>query len=144
MSAAPEHTLVMTRRFKAPRERVFAAFTSVESMKLWMGPGTCSVVSGTADFREGGEYLLQMTTPHGDLGLRGSYRQITPPALLIYTWQWMDDEAPETLVTIELTAIGDETELRLTQTGFATSESQGNHNHGWNGSFIRLDALLAA
>ncbi len=142
MSTVP--TLNLTRRFKAPRERVFAAFTSVDSLQLWLGAEGCGVIGGRTDFRVGGEYLLQMTTPFGDSELRGSYREITPPSRLVYTWQWVGDDEPETVITIELEAIGDETELKLTHTGFATEESQGNHTKGWAGSFDKLDALLAA
>ncbi len=47
-------TLKLTRLFKAPRERVFAAFTSVESIPQWFGCGHVKVTSCTADFRVGG------------------------------------------------------------------------------------------
>lgn len=138
------HTLQLTRRFKAPRERVFAAFASLDALKLWLGPGECGVVSGELDFRIGGSYRLQMKTPMGDAELTGTYREITPPARLVYTWQWVEDGAPETVITVEFVETGGESELRLTHTGFASSESQGHHEHGWTGSFDKLDAQLSA
>jgi uncharacterized protein YndB with AHSA1/START domain len=139
-----DNTLTITRRFKASRERVFAAFASVEAMKLWLGPGPCGVVSGTSEFRVGGSYKLQMNTPHGPAELSGRYREIAPPSRLVFTWKWNDPDAPETVVTISLTAFGNETEMVLTHTGFTSGESKGNHNMGWAGSFEKLDVHLAA
>lgn len=144
MSDPATHTLHLTRRFKAPRERVFAAFASLDALKLWLGPGECGVVGGTLDFRVGGSYRLQMKTPMGDAELTGNYREITPPERLVYTWQWVEDGAPETVIIIEFIAVGSETELRLTHSGFAASDSQGRHEQGWNGSFDKLDAHLSA
>jgi uncharacterized protein YndB with AHSA1/START domain len=144
MPTTTANTLHLTHRFKAPREQVFAAFASLEALKLWLGPGECGVVSGKLDFRVGGSYLLQMKTPMGDAELTGTYREIKPPERLVYTWQWVEDDAPETEITVEFIAIGGETELRLTHTGFASGESQGRHEQGWTGSFDKLDVQLSA
>ena len=32
------NTLQLTRRFKAPRRRVFDAFSTFDALKLWLGP----------------------------------------------------------------------------------------------------------
>jgi len=141
--SAPD-SLTLTRRFKAPRERVFAAFTTIEAIGLWLGPESCGVTGGRMDFQVGGTYLYQMKTPHGDMELRGTYREISPPSRLVFTWQWVEDDAPLTTVTVDLTEVGEDTELTLTQTGFTSAESAGNHAHGWSGSFDRLDNFLAA
>jgi uncharacterized protein YndB with AHSA1/START domain len=142
MSQPHENTLTITRRFKAPRERVFAAFSSLEAMKCWLGPGPCGVVGGTLDFRVGGSYRMQLKTPGGDKELMGTYHEIDPPARLVFTWQWADGETVS-VITVQLTAVGAETELRLTQTGFASGESRDHHNVGWGGSFDKLDGSLA-
>ena len=143
MPSTTTNTLQITRRFKAPRERVFAAFASLDALKLWLGPEECGVLGGTLDFRVGGSYLLQMKTPMGDAELTGTYREIRPPERLVHTWQWVEDGVPETVITIELHAIGAETELRLTHSGFACADSKGRHEYGWTGSFDKLDAHLA-
>ena len=49
--------LKVTRLFKAPRERVFAAFTTAESMNQWFGCGG-KTTTCTTDFRVGGSYRL--------------------------------------------------------------------------------------
>ena len=58
-----EQTLKITRRIKAPRERVFAAFTNADSIRQWFGPGPVKVVECTADFRVGGSYRIKARSP---------------------------------------------------------------------------------
>ena len=142
MTTTAENTLSLTRRFKASRERVFAAFTTLDALQKWMGGGPCHVLGGTQDFRAGGQYFLRMHSHGGEAELRGTYREITPPSRLVYTWQWEGEDEPETLVTIDFIAIGEETELRLTHTGFATTESRDNHNNGWLGSMDKLETAI--
>ena len=144
------HSLSLTRQFHAPRERVFAAFTTYEALKLWLGPGECGIQRGEMDFRVGGTYRMEMKTPHGDLVLRGAWREIVPSERIVLTWQWFESvdgkdepDGPETLLTFEFTGVGNETEVRLTQIGLARAESLQGHEHGWSGSFDKLEALLS-
>lgn len=142
-----DNTLSMSRRFKAPRERVFAAFATLEAMTPWFGPAGCDVEGDSLDFRVGGTYRLRLKTPKGENIVSGSYREITPPEKLVFTWKWEDDEdweKFESVVTLEFHAHGNETELSLTQVGFPVPESRGNHEHGWAGTFDKLDAALGA
>jgi uncharacterized protein YndB with AHSA1/START domain len=144
MSPDARPTLHLTRRFKASREQVFAAFASLDALKLWLGPGECGIITGALDFRVGGSYRMEMRTPTGNALLGGTYREIASPERIVFTWHWLDDDdAPETIVTVELVTIGAETELRLTHSGFTADESRGHHEHGWNGSFDKLEAQLA-
>ena len=148
MPATDESNILrMTRRFRAARDRVFAAFTTFEAMSVWFGPATCKVTGGTLDFHEGGRYRIEVKTPNGEAIVGGVYREITAPEKLVFTWKWEDDEDwanTESVVTLEFRSDGDETELRLTQEGFPVPESRGNHEHGWSGCFDKLEAMLAA
>jgi uncharacterized protein YndB with AHSA1/START domain len=142
-----ESTLRMTRRFRVSRDFVFAAFTSHADMARWFGPAGCKVTGGGLDFREGGRYRIQVERPEGGAIVGGTYREISAPEKLVFTWQWEGDEDwanTESLVTIEFTVDGEETELRLTQVGFPFPESRGRHEHGWSGSFDKLEAMLAS
>ncbi len=140
-------TLLITRQFKAPRDRVFAAFSSAEAMRLWLGPGPCTVTSAALDFSVGGSYRFVICTPDGEFGVGGTYREIQPPEKLVFTWSWEDDPDwanLESVISIELHARDQETEIRFTQTGFPNIESGGRHEHGWSASFDKLDTVLAA
>lgn len=139
-------TLNVTRRFKAPRERVFTAFTTPEYMNQWFGCGG-KVSNCTTDLRQGGSYRLETRNPEsGEVFIvKGVYREVAPPARVVFTWTYEGDEdwaGCESLVSVEFFAHGEETELRLTQTGFPSAESRDNHNQGWGTCLDKIDALL--
>ena len=143
-----EQTLQVTRRFKAPRERVFAFFSSAESIQQWFGCGPPNVIECSADFRVGGSYRFSSYNPETAQGAVavGEYLEITPPSKIVHSWKWEDDEdwvGIESLVTFEFRAIGDETELHLTHTGFPSEDSCQKHTYGWNACVEKLEALLA-
>ena len=142
------NTLHVTRRFKAPRERVFAAFTSLEALAEWFGPPGRNCLGDSVDFRVGGSYRLRIRTPDGEeMMVGGTYREITPPSKLAFTWKWEDDEdwaKVESEITIEFRACENETEISLTQIGFPAVENRDRHSHGWKGCFDKLEAALAA
>ena len=146
MTITDNDTLELTRLFKAPRERVFAAFTTAESMNQWFGCGG-KVTTCTTDFRVGGSYRLDSRAPEGGepVIVTGVYREITPPAKVVFTWKYEGDEDwadCESIVSVEFHAIGDQTELRLTHTGFPSAESKGLHGQGWAACMDKMDALL--
>lgn len=146
-TTTPENdTLKVTRLFKAPRERVFAAFTTAESMNQWFGCGG-KTTTCTTDFRVGGSYRLETREPDSGevFTVTGTYREITPPAKVVFTWTYEGDEdwaGCESVVSVEFKAVGDQTELTLTHTGFPSAESRSNHGQGWNTCMDKMDALL--
>lgn len=140
-------TLRISRRFKAPRERVFAAFSTLEAMSSWIGCHGSKITGGALDFKVGGALQLHMSTPHGDCVVIGSYREISPPSKIVFTWQYRGDPdwaEVESVVTIELHAKGADTELHLTHAGLPTAESRDNHEFGWGESCDNLALYLAA
>ncbi|MBM3559391.1 MAG: SRPBCC domain-containing protein, partial [Alphaproteobacteria bacterium] len=80
----------------------------------------------------------------------GEIREVLPPEQLVYTWIWGaahgDEiiEERETLVTVELRAVGDMTELTLTHARMRSRDSAESHAGGWTSCFVCLDRLLAA
>ncbi len=136
--AADDRTLVLRRRFSAPPERVFRAWTEPAEVAKWWGPGGFTVPLCEMDVREGGAYRTCMRSPDGvEHYLRGIYREIAPPARLVFTWAWEQGGVPgdETLVTVEFNEVSGGTEVVLTHSGFATPEARDQHNMGWSSSF---------
>jgi uncharacterized protein YndB with AHSA1/START domain len=134
----------MRRVLDAPRERVFRAWTDLETIKKWWGPGGFTLPEAEQDLRVGGAFRFVMRSPEGTThSLRGQYREIQPPAKLVFTWNWEHDKgAHETVVTIELIARGKQTELVLTHGPFPNKEGLENHNRGWTSQLERLPAIL--
>ncbi len=81
--------LNLTRTLAASRERVFHARMEPEEIKRWFGPDACRVVETHVDLRVGGEFRFHLReSKQGEYRLRGEFREVTPPAKLVYTWQW--------------------------------------------------------
>ncbi len=139
-------TLVITRTFAAPREKVFRAWTEAEDLKKWWaaGPGFTTPIA-EVDLRVGGKYRLGMRPPDKDVlhVVGGVYREVQRPSRLVYTWVWEDGDATETLVTVEFHDKGASTEVILTHDGFTSRESRDQHAQGWTGCLDSLGRLVA-
>ncbi len=137
--------LRLSRRFKAPREAVFRAFTDPVALAKWFGPEGVSVGNVKVDLRPGGTYSMVFNhADGGSHGLSGVYREISPPERLVMTWVWDhgDWAGIETLVTLELAEAGGETELTLTHEKLPSQNALDLHNQGWISSFICLDRVI--
>ncbi len=141
--------LRLSRRFKAPREAVFRAFTDPVALAKWFGPEGISVGNVKVDLRPGGAYSMAFNQADGEAhGLSGVYREISPPQRLVMTWVWDDGDMAgmETLVTIELAEVGAgagaETELTLIHEKLPSQNSLDLHRQGWTSSFKCLDQVI--
>jgi uncharacterized protein YndB with AHSA1/START domain len=141
-------SLTINRTFKAPRERVFAAFTDAETMQRWMGPPGSIVTHASFDARVGGEYRITFSSPnYGEMTVKGTITAMQAPSHLAYTWRWEENnpgEEHDTLVTIDFIDHGAETEMHMVHEGFTDDESRDRHIHGWEGAFSKIDTVLAS
>ena len=140
-----DDVLRLERRFAAPRVDVYRAWTDPKQLVRWWGPEGMSIPDCEMDVRPGGKWRTCMTGPDGnERWVGGVYREVTPPARLVFTWAWEEDgkPGPETLITIEFHDLGDATDLVLTQEGFADSGGRDLHGEGWTSSFDCLDEVL--
>ncbi len=103
----PEKAARFQRVLTGPIERVWAYLTESDRLDHWIGAGTIEPrVGGAVSISEG--------------HIRGVVTQWKPPHLLTYTWNvFMPNETesqfPESFVTFELQAHGDDVLLTLTQ-----------------------------
>ena len=137
--------LKLERLIKAPRERVFKAWTDPEQIKQWFVPcgkeGEHTTPSAKCEPRVGGRYRIQTRKPDGEyFTAAGTYREVKPPERLVFTWGWEKDgsgadfgelEPDETLVTIDFQERGKDTMLIFTHERFASVESRDRHLEGW-------------
>jgi uncharacterized protein YndB with AHSA1/START domain len=140
-------TLRLDRVLPAPRPLVFRACTEPDELAQWWGPHGFTTPEVDLDLRVGGGYRFGMQPPDGELfHLSGEFREIEPPARLVYTFRWEepDPEDRETLVTMTLQDRGDSTEVALVQSGFATEARRALHVDGWTDCLERLQDLLSS
>jgi uncharacterized protein YndB with AHSA1/START domain len=120
---------------KASAERVFRAFTDPEErMKWWGRVGGYRGTENVSDLRVGGRWESRGRSADGSTyAVRGTYLEVDPPRLLVFTWlhDW-EEHADETVVRIELQERGGETVVRLTHSGFTSEKSRADHDEGWD------------
>lgn len=140
-------TLVMRRTFDAPRERVFAAWTTPQLLARFLGGPETTIPHAEIDARPGGSYRVTMQQPGGEtFVVFGDYREVVAPERLAMTWSWEEDDKAderETLLTLEFHDRGGKTELVLTHTNFRDEAQRDRHNEGWTSTFDKLARLLA-
>ena len=146
MNNPGELTLEMKRVLPAATSVVFGAFKSNELAKWW-GPVGFTIPSLDFNARVGESYRIEMQPPEGDhFYLIGEFREVDPPARLIYTFIYQDPDPDDvdTLVSLSFRDLGESTEVALTQGPFKTEGRRALHRDGWTDSFDKLERLVSA
>lgn len=108
MSASQTETLRFRRRFEAPREAVFRAWTDPKQLMTWWGPKGFTTPLAEIDLRENGRYRIAMQPKEGPVRyLSGTYVEVKPPERLVMTWSSQGSsqhDGYESLLTIEFIA----------------------------------------
>jgi uncharacterized protein YndB with AHSA1/START domain len=146
MTAEQNFSLEIRRVIKAPRDRVYAAWTDPAQLKQWFGPENVQTRDIIADAREGGEFRWDLINPEGEeMTIRGEFRELQPGKKIVFTWQWEDDEDWEnhvSIVTVELTDHEGATELRLTHERLPSEALRDGHTQGWNSALDKLEKFV--
>jgi len=159
--AAEAQTLMLeqTRTIRAPRTRVYDAWTSPETLKQWFGPAGMYCPSVSLDLRVGGAYRIDVhPTPEAAAAAllsspesaqrrafaTGKYTKIVPNELLQFTWEpsWQPDE--HSLVTVLLKDAPGGTGITIRHERFTTEASREGHGKGWAGCLDKLTETLEA
>lgn len=142
MTESKDPVLRIVRRLPASPEEVFDAWIDVDSLREWMCPGTSHVSAAEVDPRVGGRFRIVMRNEAGDTAHSGEYRELRRPERLAFTWISEHTLDRETLVTVELRAVGEETELTLTHERLPDDDARRKHERGWTGIVEKLAARL--
>ena len=146
MAQAEDLSLEIKCLIKAPRERVYAAWTDPVQLRQWFGPENVQTRNLIVDARVGGEFRWDLVNSEGEnMTMRGEYRELRPGKKIVFTWQWEDDEDWQnhiSIVTVELYDREGDTELRLTHEQLPNEESRDGHTRGWNSALDKLEKLF--
>lgn len=127
------------RTYDASPERVFAAWTEPASVKAWLAGGA----QASVDAREDGLFYIGMPNEGRIYPHYGRYLRVERPSLLEFTWVSEGTQGKESVVTIELTARGKQTDLVLTHAGLPSEALAEDHRGGWTHFVESLAARLA-
>jgi uncharacterized protein YndB with AHSA1/START domain len=150
--------------FKAPRRKVWNAWTQPEKLVRWFGPKGTTTTVITADIRPGGFVHCHMLHPGGaTLWGKFVYREIVPPSRLVYEHSFADEHANITgspfggdwpkvlLTTVTFEDAGGGTRVTVTWVPFEATPAEeaefraamDSMTGGWSGSFEVLEEYLA-
>jgi uncharacterized protein YndB with AHSA1/START domain len=136
-----ETDLTLRRVYPVKVDRVFDAWTDPILMGSWFYVGDRWSSEVENDLRVGGAYRISMRTEtDAVLVCHGVYREVARPHRLAFTWN--SHLHSGSLVTIELKAVADGTELTLTHSGLPTAELMTAHDQGWVGCLANFERAV--
>ena len=140
--------VALTRVFNAPRQLVYDAFSKPEILKLWFGPRGWALVICEMDGRVGGGFRFVLRNAEGrELGMRGVYRELTPPERSVHM-ESFDDFPGESRVTAVFTECDGQTTLTATilypSREVRDAVIKSGMEHGAAESYDKLAELLSA
>ena len=137
-------SLTLVRRIAARPSIVFEAMTTAEGVAAWFGPDDLPVVRAEMDARVGGAYRVHFRTLDGrEHEACGEFLEVVPPRRIVMSWSWgfggeLDERGRISRVEIELTPVGDGTELTFTHADLGSEDSAKSHAQGWAGALDKL------
>lgn len=150
IAATTDREILMSRRFQAPPQLLFDAFTKPELVSQWLlGPPGWTMPVCEIDLRVGGAYRYVWRGTDGtEIGVGGVFREITPPERLVatekYDMAWYPGDA-------EITMVFEDDDGATWMKTFMKYESKAARDavlaspmeSGVSDSYDRLDTLLA-
>jgi uncharacterized protein YndB with AHSA1/START domain len=144
-----DREILIERVFDAPRDRVYAAFTDPELIPQWWGRYEDTTTVDKMDVRTGGDWrFVTVSSKDGEEhAFRGSFRDVTPPERIEWTFEWEGMKGYVSVETITFEDLGEQTKVTSTSRFFSTEERDGmiesGMEKGLNETYARLDELLA-
>jgi uncharacterized protein YndB with AHSA1/START domain len=135
---AGTHRVVVRRIVSAPRDEVYALWTDEKRMPEWILAGG----SARLDVRVGGTYHLDMHYEGKSYPHDGEYLEVKPPERLVFTWISEGTNWKPSIVTVELTDMGERTEVVLTHEGLPDKDNASSHEQGWTEILEWLEKLV--
>lgn len=150
-----QETVRLQHMYDATPEQVFNAWANPEALGKWFGPHSHRCRVEKFDFTEGGKYQVRMIPvgedadcegdPTQDSVCAGEFVEIVPNQRIVMTFDWIENGAPlgDSLLTIEIQPVGNQTELKLTHDRLPDEQIREAHESGWQGSLECLEEFLS-
>ena len=154
----PGREVVITRVIKAPKEKLWKAWTDPQLFRRWWGPTEHTAPVAEAELRVGGKFRSSMRDRSGnDIWSTGTFREIEEPRRLVYGTSFSDPEGRivpasyygmkgdwprETTVEVTLEDVREGTKMTVRHRGLPDDENSRQAEEGWNQSFDKLEDEL--
>jgi uncharacterized protein YndB with AHSA1/START domain len=150
-TSSSAYELVLTRLIDAPREKLYAAWTTPELMEKWFCPKPWFVSDVQLDLRAGGASSMVMNGPDGEkFPNQGVYLEVVPNERLVftdaYTSAWVPSEKPFMTGVVTFEDEGGKTRYTAIARHW-TAEDREQHvamgfHEGWGKAADQLEALV--
>ena len=138
-------SVTIQRRYNAPPEKVYGAWTHAEMIVGWFGPSDAEQgsVKAMMDVRTGGRFTISFTHSNGEYSeVSGVYKEVVPNQKLVFSWAWHSTSERESLVTVSVKPDGAGTLMVFTHEQFFDEAARDNHERGWAELFTQLESVL--
>lgn len=147
LTTPTDREIVLTRIFDAPRELVFKLMHDPEFIPQWWGPRGYTTLIDKLEFKPGGQWRFIQRGPNGEeTAFRGVYREITPPARVVFTFEWEGMPGHVLVETVTLEEVDGKTLVTDTSLFHTPAERDGMLQSGMESgareSWDRLAELL--
>jgi uncharacterized protein YndB with AHSA1/START domain len=134
--------LQVTKFIPAEPEIVFAAWTDPKLVEKWFCPIGMKVQVHEWETVAGGNLQLSIIDGEDVYNNDGVFQEVTPFHRIAFTYGWAEEEedAVETLVTVEFKNLDDGTDVTVTQEGVDPEDIEGN-KEGWMSALSNLATM---
>ena len=138
-----EYSLTIRREIAAPAEALFDAWLDARSVASWMRPDGIRETRAETDPRVGGAFRIVMVADESDVVHTGTYREISRPDRLVFTWSSPATQFRDSLVTVTFQpSSSGSTVVEIHQVGLPDEEARSSHHDGWSDALGELNRLL--
>lgn len=144
-----ELEIAIQRKFNAPRELVYDAWLTPESIGKWWGPRGFTTTTETMDVRPGGRWKYVMHGPDGtDYPNEIVYEEVVRPERLVYKHSGgREGDHLSFRATVTFAAVGEQTEITMSMTFSIRADrdrvvKEYGAVEGLDGTMDRLEAFL--
>jgi uncharacterized protein YndB with AHSA1/START domain len=137
-------SLTIKRRFNAPPEKVYSAWTDPEKIAGWFGPPGSKVAQAKFETRPGGQFTILAIAQNGEeFHVSGIVKEAVANEKLVYSWAWRGTPDRVSLITINFKPDSGGTLMTLLHEQFFDDAVRDRHNQGWEAALIKLESYLA-
>ena len=142
-------TILITREFDAPPEKVFRAHVDPDLVKRWLGPRGLSMEIDRYDAQTGGAYRYTHRDDSGEYVFYGSFHEVRPNERIVQTFTFEGFPDSVSLETMTLVDLGNGRTRLENRSQFDSVESRdgmlsSGMEIGVREGYEQLDELLAA
>ena len=140
--------VLITRRVKAPRARVFAAYTDAQAITQWWGPRRLETIVDNLDARSGGSWrFINRELGGAEYGFHGVFHDVVAPERITWTFEFEGMPGHVSLETVTFEDDGDSTLITMHSVFESVVDRDAMISSGMEGglaeSMERLEELLA-